>query len=144
MKRKNEQCHMSAVNTVTYKHTWIEGYGAIETDMGTMTTIAFRTPMIPGVAVTYAGMGIWTITAEHLGRNIPDAKFELLESAILAVEVNGEGIDWANIAINNVPKNIIEAGRAMAMDARDEADMLEMAIGWNLWQAMQPFVYLAH
>lgn len=126
MKRRNEQCNRSAVNTVTYRHTWIEGHGSIETEVGTMPTIAFRTPMIPGIAVTYAGLGIWTITVEHVGRMIPDAEFELLESAIAAVEDNSDGIDWASLKIDNVPQRVIIAGREMSIAAMDETDMLSI------------------
>lgn len=117
---------IAEVKGIKRKFEWREGLAEIATDVGRpITTIALRTPMIPGLCITYSGNGRWGITHEPSGRGF-GCFFNLLSKAIESVEERCAGIDWYSISQNvhgnfdDAPSKFIGITIGCRMDAIDE------------------------
>jgi len=85
-----------AINGITCKYRWEEGVCGILTEHGVFETLAFRTSMIPGIAITYAGVGRWTITLEASGMSLTGT-FRMLYTAIRVAENFCADFKWFKV-----------------------------------------------
>lgn len=77
------------------RYKWFGGTAIITTEGGFKEARAFRTCMIPGLAITENGAGHWALTHERSGYGSPENQlFRVLECAISFAEKHARKIDW--------------------------------------------------
>jgi hypothetical protein len=112
------------------KFDWVEGIATIATINGVDDVVAYRTCMIPGLAVTQGPFGLWCVTHDASGRRMNDCFFEVLRNAIEAVEEECAGLDWVSIKADGVsdpPEEYVRAAQMVFMQADYETETLDMA-----------------